>query len=64
MRTTNGDEEIECKDCGESFIVSEGERELYSSRGHQQRPHFCRPCRMHRRAERASAVVTRCPPKT
>lgn len=46
------DKTLVCSDCGKEFTFTGGEQEFYSSRGLQNEPKRCPPCRTARRAER------------
>jgi hypothetical protein len=39
------DKTLVCKDCGEEFIFTAGEQEFYASRGFENEPQRCKPCR-------------------
>lgn len=39
------DKTLVCKDCGKEFIFSAGEQEFYASRGFENEPQRCKPCR-------------------
>ena len=39
------DKTLSCKSCGESFVFTAGEQEFYASRGFQNEPQKCKPCR-------------------
>ena len=34
-----------CKDCGKEFVWTAGEQEFYASRGFENQPQRCKPCR-------------------
>ena len=46
------DKTIECVDCGTEFVFSAEEQALFSSRGYQNEPKRCLPCRQARKARR------------
>lgn len=48
------DETLKCKDCGEEFVFSAEEQELFAERGYENKPVRCPDCRNARRAERNS----------
>ncbi|HEY41359.1 MAG TPA: zinc-binding protein [Dehalococcoidia bacterium] len=48
------DKSIQCADCGESFIHSAEEQELFQSRGYTNEPKRCPACRQARKADRFS----------
>lgn len=59
------DKTLECKDCNEEFLFTAGEQEFYESRGFENEPHRCKPCRDARKAARNeremhSAVCAEC----
>ena len=39
------DKTLFCKDCGAEFVFTAGEQEFYASRGFQNEPQRCKPCR-------------------
>ena len=39
------DKNLTCKDCGQEFVFSAGEQEFYASRGFENEPQRCKPCR-------------------
>jgi hypothetical protein len=43
------DQELQCHECGSSFIFSAGEQELLAVRGASGAPTRCPPCRRPRR---------------
>lgn len=44
------DKTLACKDCGEDFVFTAGEQEFYASRGFENEPQRCKPCRDNRKA--------------
>lgn len=46
------DKSIQCADCGAVFVFSAEEQELFASRGYQNDPKRCLPCRQSRKARR------------
>jgi uncharacterized membrane protein YsdA (DUF1294 family) len=50
------DQQIECVECGRSFIWSDGEQRFYAERGFQP-PKHCPDCRAHRRAEQQTGMA-------
>ena len=46
------DRELNCRDCGASFVFTAGEQEFYSSKGLQHDPVRCPACRANRKAMR------------
>jgi CxxC-x17-CxxC domain-containing protein len=48
------DKTILCKDCGASFLFTDGEQGFYLERGLLNEPQRCPNCRERRRRERAS----------
>jgi CxxC-x17-CxxC domain-containing protein len=43
------DETLVCRDCGASFIFSEGEQQFFRERGYENKPSRCPDCRHARR---------------
>lgn len=39
------DKTLVCKDCGQEFVWTAGEQEFYASRGFENAPQRCKPCR-------------------
>jgi cleavage and polyadenylation specificity factor subunit 4 len=39
------DETLECKDCGNEFVFSSGEKEFYASKGFDNKPVRCKECK-------------------
>ena len=39
------DKTLVCKDCGKEFVWTAGEQEFYASRGFENQPQRCKPCR-------------------
>ena len=57
------DKTLVCKDCGKEFVWTAGEQEFYASRGFENQPQRCKPCRDARKnggALAATAVSARC----
>lgn len=50
------DQQIECVECGRTFIWSAGEQRFYAQRGFQP-PKHCPDCRAHRRAEQQMGMA-------
>lgn len=50
------DKTLTCRDCGASFLFTQGEQEFYAERGFTNEPSRCPSCRSMRRAERGSGV--------
>ena len=46
------DKTLECSDCGDSFIFSAEEQELFQSRGFTNEPKRCHVCRQARKSDR------------
>jgi CxxC-x17-CxxC domain-containing protein len=46
------DSTLTCRDCGQTFTFTSGEREFFASRGYSE-PTRCPDCRARRKAERA-----------
>ncbi len=47
------DQELTCRDCGQTFTFTAGEQEFYASKG-LQAPQRCKYCRANRKTERFS----------
>ncbi len=39
------DKSLACKDCGQEFVFTAGEQEFYATRGFENEPQRCKPCR-------------------
>lgn len=39
------DKTLVCKECGGEFVFTAGEQEFYATRGFQNEPQRCKPCR-------------------
>ncbi len=52
---TLADKTITCVECGESFIFSASEQELFASRGYVNEPKRCPACRETRRSTRVGS---------
>ncbi|OGO51338.1 MAG: hypothetical protein A2148_10560 [Chloroflexi bacterium RBG_16_68_14] len=48
------DKQLVCRDCGKSFLFTGGEQEFYASKGLQNEPVRCPPCRSARKSSRLS----------
>ena len=48
------DKTLTCRDCGQSFLFTEGEQEFFASRGFTNEPSRCPECRSARKAGRES----------
>ena len=46
------DKELTCRDCSKAFIFTGGEQEFYASKGLQNEPVRCPPCRTARKSNR------------
>ncbi len=46
------DKTLICRDCGGSFVFTAGEQEFYASKGLQNEPVRCPPCRSSRKSSR------------
>lgn len=53
------DKEICCAECGNTFVFSAQEQELYKQRGYQNEPKRCPPCREARRMRTGGAWAGR-----
>ena len=40
------DKTLVCKDCGKEFVWTAGEQEFYASRGFENQPQRCKPCKV------------------
>lgn len=47
------DKNITCKDCGNTFVFTEGEQEFYKEKGFENEPVRCPDCRRARKANRS-----------
>ena len=59
------DKTLVCRECGASFVFTQGEQDFYQSRGLANPPSRCPKCRAARRAQQAGSaptVVTSRPP--
>jgi CxxC-x17-CxxC domain-containing protein len=45
------DKSIQCFDCGATFTFSAGEKELFTSKGYNNAPKRCPPCRQARKTQ-------------
>ena len=48
------DKELQCSECGASFIFNAEEQEFFQTKGYQNEPKRCPSCRETRRARRSS----------
>ncbi len=39
------DETLVCKECGNEFVFTAGEKRFYAQKGFQNKPKSCKPCR-------------------
>ena len=39
------DKTLKCKECGAEFVFTAGEQEFYASKGYENEPTRCKPCR-------------------
>jgi CxxC-x17-CxxC domain-containing protein len=46
------DKQLVCRDCGNNFVFTAGEQEFYASKGLQNEPVRCPPCRSARKSNR------------
>jgi CxxC-x17-CxxC domain-containing protein len=51
------DKTLVCRECGASFVFTQGEQEFYQSRGLANPPSRCPKCRAARRAQQAGATT-------
>ncbi len=60
------DKNLVCKDCGQEFVFTAGEQEFYASRGFENEPQRCKPCRdshkasLHGNREMHTATCANC----
>jgi CxxC-x17-CxxC domain-containing protein len=47
------DKIIHCRDCDETFTFTAGEQEFFASKGFDNEPTRCQPCRQRRKAGRS-----------
>jgi NAD-dependent SIR2 family protein deacetylase len=45
------DKNLECKDCGQTFVFTEGEQEFYKEKGFENEPQRCPDCRRAKKAQ-------------
>jgi CxxC-x17-CxxC domain-containing protein len=50
----SADTSLTCRDCGQAFTFTEGERQFFATRGFEHAPSRCADCRAARKAERGS----------
>jgi CxxC-x17-CxxC domain-containing protein len=48
------DKQLVCRDCGNNFVFTAGEQEFYASKGLQNEPVRCPPCRSARKTNRVN----------
>jgi CxxC-x17-CxxC domain-containing protein len=48
------DKGLTCRDCGQDFTFTSGEQEFYASKGFENQPTRCKPCRDGKKGERSS----------
>jgi hypothetical protein len=48
------DKNLTCKDCGKSFVFTEGEQAFYKEKGFENEPQRCPDCRKARKQQRRS----------
>jgi CxxC-x17-CxxC domain-containing protein len=46
------DKTLTCRDCGQTFVFTEGEQEFYAQKGFQNEPGRCPECRSARKSQR------------
>jgi len=51
------DKPLTCRDCGTSFIFTEGEQEFYAQKGFTNEPSRCPECRSARKAQRSGGMA-------
>ncbi len=52
------DKSIQCSDCGQTFVFSASEQELFASRGYTHEPKRCPTCRQAKKAASSSSRFT------
>jgi CxxC-x17-CxxC domain-containing protein len=52
----SADTTLTCRDCGQSFIFTAQEQDLYATRGYDHAPSRCPDCRAARKAERGAGA--------
>src|SRR5256885_14454722 len=55
MALTLTDKSMTCRECGNTFVWTAGEREFYAQKGLLHEPQRCPDCRRRAKAERAAA---------
>lgn len=45
------DKELVCKDCGSTFLFTEGEQAFYKEKGFENEPQRCSDCRKAKKAQ-------------
>jgi hypothetical protein len=48
------DKTLQCKDCNQDFVFTEGEQEFYKEKGFENEPQRCPECRRARKQQRNS----------
>ncbi len=51
------DKTLICEDCGEEFVFSVEEQEFYDSKGFENEPKRCKPCRQKRKESRRGSKM-------
>lgn len=46
------DKTLNCKDCGNEFVFTQGEQDFYKEKGFENEPQRCPDCRRARKAQR------------
>ncbi|WHH58168.1 zinc-ribbon domain-containing protein [Petroclostridium sp. X23] len=46
------DKNLTCKDCGATFVFTEGEQQFYAEKGFTNEPVRCKECRSSKKAQR------------
>ncbi|MBZ4645027.1 MAG: hypothetical protein JG777_516 [Clostridia bacterium] len=49
------DKNLTCKDCGATFVFTEGEQQFYAEKGFTNEPTRCKECRAAKKAQRNNA---------
>ena len=53
------DKNLQCADCGATFVFTAGEQEFYQSKGYTNEPKRCPTCRQSRRSDRGGGGGSR-----
>ncbi|WP_227765203.1 zinc-ribbon domain containing protein [Zhaonella formicivorans] len=53
------DKELQCKECGSTFVFSAGEQEFFAEKGFQNDPSRCPSCRANRKKQNSGGSAGR-----